>query len=62
MPDCDKWCEIDMTEQQVHLQHFLHLDFSVDFWLVFYCLQFAITADWEAAGKWVSRIGELIQN
>ena len=62
MPGCDKCCQIGITEQQVHLQHLLHLEFRVHFWLVYSCVQFAITADWEAPGKWAPLIGELIQN
>ena len=33
MPGCDKCCLIGITEQQVHLQHLLHLEFRVHFWL-----------------------------
>ena len=51
MPVCDTWCLIAITEQQVHLQHLLHLEFRVHFWLVYSRVQFAITADWEAPGK-----------
>ena len=62
MPGCDKWCLSAITEQQMPLQHLLHLEFRVHFLLLYSCVQFAMTADWEAPGKWVSPIGELIQN
>ena len=44
-------CGIGKSEQQVHLQHLLHLEFRVHFWLVYSCVQFAVPADWEAPGK-----------
>ena len=45
-----KACEIDKSEQQVHLQLLLHLEFRVQFWLLHSCVQFAVPADWEAPG------------
>ena len=45
-------CQIGMSEQQVHLQHLLHLEFRVQFWLLHSCVQFAVSADWEARGMW----------
>ena len=52
MPGWYKACQIGRSEQQVHLQHFLHLEFRVDVWLIHSCVQFAVPADWEAPGKW----------
>ena len=52
MPGWYKVCQIGRSEQQVHLQHLLHLEFRVHFWLVYSCVQFAVPADWEAPGKW----------
>ena len=40
MPGWYKVCQIGRSEQQVHLQHLLHLEF-----------QFAVPADWEAPWK-----------
>ena len=51
MPGWYKVCQIGRSEQQVHLQHLLHLEFRVHFWLVYSCVQFAVPADWEAPGK-----------
>ena len=53
MPGWYKACQIVRSEQQVHLQNVLHLEFRVNVWLVLYCVQFAVSADWEAPGKWV---------
>ena len=52
MPGWYKVCQIGRSEQQVHLQHLLHLEFRVHFWLVYSCVQFAVPVDWEAPGKW----------
>ena len=52
MPGWYKVCQIGRPEQQVHLQHLLHLEFRVDVWLIHSCVQFAVPADWEAPG-WV---------
>ena len=63
MPGWYKACQIGRSEQQVHLQHLLHLEFRVQFWLLHSCVQFALPADWEAPGKWVLfPVGELSQN
>ena len=62
MPGWYKVCQIGRAEQQFHLQHLLHLEFKVDVWLVHSCVQFAVSADWEAPGKWVPPIGDLSQN
>ena len=51
MPGWYKACGIGKSEQQFHLQHLLHLEFRVHFWLVYSCVQFAVPADWEAPGK-----------
>ena len=56
-----KVCQIGICEQQVHLQHLLHLNVRVDVWLFYCCVQFAEPADWEAPGVSFD-IGELIQN
>ena len=53
---------IGRSEQQAQLQHLLHLEFRVHVSLVHPCVQFAVSADWEAPGKWVPPIGELSQN
>ena len=45
-------CQIGRSEQEVHLQHLLHLEFKVHVWLMYSCVQFAVPADWEAPGKW----------
>ena len=38
----------------------LHLEFRVQFWLLHSCVQFAVSAEWEAQGKRVLfPIGEL---
>ena len=55
-------CQIHRSEQQAQLQHFLYLEFRVYVWLAHPCIQFAVSADWEAPGKWVRPIGELSQN
>ena len=47
-----KACQIGKSEQQVQMQHLLHLEFRVQFWLLHSCVQFAVPADWEAPGKW----------
>ena len=52
MPGWYKVCQIGRSEQQVHLQHLLHLEFKVHFSLLYFCVQFAVTADWEALAKW----------
>ena len=52
MPGWYRACQIGRSEQQVHLQHLLHLEFRVDVWLIHSCVQFAVPADWEAPGKW----------
>ena len=51
MPGLGKICLIGRSEQQVHLQLMLHLEFRVHFWLVHSCVQFATKADQE--GYWV---------
>ena len=51
MPGWYKVCQIGRSEQQVHLQHLLHLEVRVHFWLVYSCVQFAVPADWEAPGN-----------
>ena len=53
MPGWYKACGIGKSEQQFHLQHLLHLEFRVHFWLVYSCVQFAVPADWEAPGKFL---------
>ena len=50
MPGRYKACEIDKSEQQVHLQLLLHLEFRVQFWQLHSCVQFAVPANWEAPG------------
>ena len=50
MPGRYKACENDKSEQQVHLQLLLHLEFRVQFWLLHSCVQFAVPANWEAPG------------
>ena len=62
MPNWYNICQIHRSEQQAQLQHLLHLEFRVHVWLVHPCIQFAVSADWEAPGKWVPPIGELSQN
>ena len=52
MPGWYKVCQIGRFEQQVHLQHLLHLEFKVHFSLLYSCVQFAVTADCEALAKW----------
>ena len=51
MPGWYKACEIGKSEQQVHLQLLLHLEFRVQFWLLHSCVQFAVSADWETPGS-----------
>ena len=51
MPGWYKACEIGKSEQQVHLQLLLHLEFRVQFWLLHSCVQFAVSADWEVPGS-----------
>ena len=55
-------CQIGRSEQQVQLQHLLHLEFKVHVWLMYSCVQFAVSAGWEAPGKWVPPKGEFSQN
>ena len=38
------------SEQQVTCNNLLHLQFRVHFWLAYFCVQFAVPADWEAPG------------
>ena len=59
MPGWYKACQIDKSEQQVQLQHLLHLEFRVQFWLLHSCVQFAVPADWEAPGSGTHPLGEL---
>ena len=59
MPGWYKTCQIGKSEQQVQLQHLLHLEFRVQFWLLHSCVQFAVPADWEAPGSGTHPIGEL---
>ena len=59
MPGWYKACQIGKSEQQVQLQHLLHLEFRVQFWLLHSCVQFAVPADWEAPGSRTHPIGEL---
>ena len=59
MPGWYKACQIGKSEQQVQLQHLLHLEFRVQFWLLYSCVQFAAPADWEAPGSGTHPIGEL---
>ena len=47
------------SEQQVQLQHLLHLEFRVQFWLLHSCVQFAVPTDWEAPGSGTHPIGKL---
>ena len=47
MPRWYKACQIGRSEQQVHLQHLLHLEFRVDVFLVHSCVQFAVSGHWE---------------
>ena len=51
MPGYHKACEIEKSEQQVHLQLLLHLEFRVQFWLLHSCVQFAVIADQEVSGS-----------
>ena len=62
MPGWYKACQIGRSEQQVQLQYLLHLEFRVHVWLVHSCVLFAVSAYWEAPGKWVPPIGGLNQN
>ena len=51
MPGYHKACEIDKSEQQVHLQLLLHLEFRVQFWLLHSCVKFAVIAAQEVSGR-----------
>ena len=54
-------CLIDRSEEQVGLQPSCCMKSSgCMFWLVHSCVQFVVSADWEAPGKWVpSPVGEI---
>ena len=62
MPGWYKARQIGRSEQQVHLQYLLHLEFRVDVWLVHSYVHFAVSADWKAPWVWVPPVGELVQN
>ena len=50
MPGWYKVCQIGKSEQQVHLQPCVAFGVQGAFWLVHSCVQFAVSADWEAPG------------
>ena len=61
MPRWYKACQIGRSEQQVHLQHLLHLEFRVDVFLVHSFVQFAVSCHWEHPGGF-NKAGDVIQN
>ena len=50
MPGWYKVCQIGKSEQQVHLQPCVAFGVQGAFWLGHSCVQFAVSADWEAPG------------
>ena len=51
MPGCEKGCQIGSSEQQVHLQLCVAFGVQGTHLAVYSCVQFALTGDWEALGK-----------